>query len=80
MSGKSLKRFEREFRVTRMLRHRISREYFKNGGWTPNPEEASSFADVLEAARTCNQYGLTNVEIALRCQSAKADVFCTPIR
>ncbi len=66
--------------IKRLLRHRSSRQYYKDGGWTQNPEEAKSFADVVEVAQTCAQQGLSDVELALRYGSSKSDVFCTPIR
>lgn len=66
--------------IKRMLRHRDSRQYFKDGGWTADPQEASSFKDVVEVAETCARYNLDNVELALRYDSAACDVFCTPIR
>jgi hypothetical protein len=71
VQGKPIKRF---------LRHRESREYFKDGGWTSNPEEADSFSDVVEVARTCARYGLNDVELALRYDAGACDLFCTPIR
>jgi hypothetical protein len=66
--------------IKRLLRHRASREYFKDGGWTSDPQEADSFSDVVEVAQTCARYGLKDVELALRYPSAAHDVFCTPIR
>ena len=66
--------------MKRFLRRRASREYFKNGGWTNNPEEADTFCDVVEAAQTCARYGLSDVELALRCDARASDVFCTPLR
>jgi hypothetical protein len=66
--------------VNRVLRHRASREYFRDGNWTSNPEEASTFSDALEAARVCVRHRLENVELALRFPSGASDVFCTPIR
>jgi len=66
--------------IKRFLRHRASREYFKNGQWTSNPAEASSFSDVIEIAETCARYDLNDVEMALRFESSSSDVFCTPIR
>jgi hypothetical protein len=65
--------------IKRVLRHRHSREYFKDGGWTNNPDEADSFSDVVEAAQTCARYRLNGVELALRFETG-CDVFCTPIR
>ena len=63
-----------------MLRHRDSQEYFKDGGWTHDPEEADSFSDVVEAVETCVRYGLNDVDLALRLNSNASDFFCTSIR
>ena len=79
MSAKVLQSIE-DLTIKRVLRHRSSREYFKNGGWTSDPGEADSFADVVEVAQTCARYGLSDVELALRYGSAVEDLFCTPIR
>jgi hypothetical protein len=66
--------------IKRFLRHKASGEYFKEGGWTANPADASKFNDALEAAEACARYGLNDVELAIRYESAPADVFCTSIR
>ena len=66
--------------IKRVLRHKRSQEYFKDGGWTDNPNEADCFSDAVEVAETCARYGLSDVELALRFESAGCDVFCTSIR
>ena len=81
MSAKDLNGSIIDSNMKRFLRRRASREYFKNGGWTSNPEEADNFSDVVEAAQTCARYGLSDVELAIRFdQRASDDVFCTPLR
>jgi len=80
MSAKVLNGFTQEQTVKRLLRHTGSQEYFKDGGWTDNPDEAESFSDVVEAAEACARYGLTGVELAVRLDAQASDVFCTPIR
>ena len=80
MSAKRVENGTEQTRLKRVLRHKASREYFKDGGWTNNPEEAMTFNDVVEVAETCSRYGLNDVEIALRVHSQAADVFCTTIR
>ena len=80
MSAKVLNGFTREQTVKRFLRHKESQQYFKHGGWTHDPEEADTFDDVVEATEACAQYGLTEVELALRLDAQSCDVFCTPIR
>lgn len=71
---------EQQQTIKRVLRHKDSREYFKDGGWTSNPSEASCFSDVVEAAEICTRYHLSDVELALRFESGACDVFCTPIK
>jgi hypothetical protein len=66
--------------IKRVLRHRGSAAYFKDGGWTPDPEEAHSFSDIVEAAETCARYGLSDVELALRYEAAAVDLFCVSLR
>ena len=80
MSAKVLNVFTREQTVKRFLRHKESQQYFKDGGWTHDPEEADTFDDVVEAAETCARHGLTEVELALRLDAQASDVFCTSIR
>ncbi len=80
MPAKTLNQTIQDKPIKRFLRHRASREYFKDGNWTSNPDEASSFSDVVEVAETCARYGLSDVELALRFDSGVCDVFCTPIR
>jgi len=80
MPAKRIKNVMNQTTIKRVLRHKGSREYFKDGGWTNNPEEANSFNDVVEVAETCARYGLNDVELALRVHSQAADVFCTTIR
>jgi hypothetical protein len=66
--------------IKRLLRRKHSDEYFQEGGWTKNPNQATSFGDVVEVAEVCARYGLTNVEMALRFEMAAEDVFSTTIR
>jgi hypothetical protein len=81
MSAKNLNPCNTDSNMKRFLRRRTSREYFKRGGWTSNPLEADNFTDVVEAARTCARYGLSDVELALKLDpQAHEDIFCTPLR
>lgn len=63
--------------VKRLLRRRSTRQYFKEDGWTENPEEARCFSDVVEVAETCARLRLRDVELALRMDSRGSDLFCT---
>ena len=80
MSAKTIQGAVRDKPVKRVLRHRTSATYFKDGGWTRNPEEAHSFSDVVEAAETCARYGLSDVELALRYDATSTDLFCVSLR
>ena len=80
MSAKALNGQDAGTSMKRLLRRRSSREYFKAGSWTINPEEADSFTDIVEAAETCVRYGLSDVELALRHKPKASDVFCTQLR
>lgn len=80
MAAKILNTLTGEQTCKRLLRQRGSDEYFKDGGWTNNPDEADSFCDVVEAAETCARHGLTDVELAVRLDAHASDVFCTPLR
>jgi hypothetical protein len=80
MSAKLLSECAEEKVIKRVLRRSGSRDYFKDGGWTDNPQEANSFSDAVEVAEICARYGLKDVELALRFDAGAGDVFCTAIR
>ena len=65
--------------VKRLLRRNGSSEFFKEDGWTNNPDEAKTYCDVLEAADACARHRLSNMELALRIEPRACDLFCTPI-
>ena len=67
-------------KIKRVLRHKNSKEYFKDGGWTSTPKDANGFSDVVEVVQICTRYGLNDVELALQFESSDCDVFCTSIR
>ena len=66
--------------VIRVIRRINTQEYFASDGWTSNPEEALTFSGALEAAQTAVEYGLTDVEVALRLAGAESDLFCSALR
>ena len=66
--------------LRRLLRHRPTHTYFKDGGWTANAEEAHNCSDILEAAQICARHGLSEVDLILRIEGATSDVFSTPLR
>jgi hypothetical protein len=67
------------YSVKRFVRHTITRQYFKAGGWTEFAKEATVFADSLEAAHACARHGLMDVELALL-GAAGFDLFSMPLR
>ncbi len=66
--------------VRRLLRHRRSQEYFTGTGWTRQIDQARTYADCLEAARTCADCGLSEVELVLRVKDGTADLYSTELR
>ena len=79
MASKSKSNSIHQERAKRILRHRSSNEYFKEGAWTDNPEEATNFEDIVEAAETCSRFGLQNVELAVRLSAHASDMFATAL-
>jgi hypothetical protein len=67
-------------KIKRLLRHRVTGEYFKNDGWTSNLGEATSFTTVVEVAEVCAKRGLMDVELMLCADGSGAELFCTTIR
>jgi len=67
-------------RVARLLRSRSTQRYFNIQGWTEDPGEATSFSDLIEAAQACNQYGLIDVELAVRLRADSCDIFTTTLQ
>ncbi|HZR19253.1 MAG TPA: hypothetical protein VFE51_18340 [Verrucomicrobiae bacterium] len=49
----------------RVLRHRRSRTYFKDGAWTADIDEATEFPNVREIAETCVRHQLREVDLVL---------------
>jgi hypothetical protein len=66
--------------AARLLRHRETRRYFRDEGWTESPDEAKVFFDVVEAAETCVEHGLKDVELTVRVRAESCDLFCTEFR
>ncbi len=66
--------------VKRLLRRCATQEYFKEDGWTRNPDEARQFSDAVEAAEVCARHRLSGVELILHYGGPAAEVFCTPMR
>jgi hypothetical protein len=78
--AEALKQPARQKFINRMIRCRRTFRYFKNGDWTEDPVQASTFSDQIEVVRTCVRYGLNNIGLVLRVPGGETDLFCTPIR
>ena len=52
--------------MRRIIRSLKSRQYFRNGRWTPDPSLANHFSDTGEVIQTCMKYHLRNVELILQ--------------
>ena len=66
--------------IQRLLRHKNSLEYVSWNGWTKNVEEARTFQDSLEAARTCAENALWEVEMVLRVKGGDKDLYRAKLR
>jgi hypothetical protein len=53
----------------RVLRHRRSRAYFKEGAWTADIDEATEFPNVRRIAETCVAHQLRGVDLVLSSES-----------
>ena len=69
-----------EKHVIRLLRSRITQQYFNHDGWTKDPELATCFSNPLEAVEVCMKEGLLDVELALRMPGGTCDVYTTTVR
>lgn len=50
----------------RLIRHRKTGTFFKEGGWTADLDEAQAFSSVLDAVNMGRQIGPDDVELVLR--------------
>lgn len=55
--------------TARLVRHRRSRAYFKDGRWTEKAESATNFGDIQDVVEACLRYQLTDVELVMRFES-----------
>ncbi len=66
--------------IKRLVRHRLTRRYLTEHGWTDSPDNAKVFSDALDAAQACARRGLLDVELALLVGPGTCDLFSTPLR
>jgi len=58
----------------RVLRHRQSRRYFRDGQWTENLEEASEFRNIREVVETCVRNELREVDLILHFDGVSIEI------
>ena len=66
--------------VIRLLRCCDTRRYFKDGEWTEDPRDATSFAAETDAVRACVVNNLRNVELVLSTPGTYFDFLTARIR
>ncbi len=66
--------------ILRLIRCGKTRRYFKDGSWTEDSHQATTFTDEMDAVRACIENGLNNVELVLRAPGTGNEIFATPIR
>jgi hypothetical protein len=52
-------------RTSKVLRHRRSRAYFKEGAWTNDIDEATEFPNARQVAEACVRHQLREVDLVL---------------
>ena len=67
-------RFPFNFTAKRLLRHRNSQRYFRDGQWTENPQEATDFRNIREAVETCVRNELREVDLILRFDGTSIEI------
>ena len=65
--------------VRRLLRRKNTEQYATGSDWTNDPNGATVFTDVLEAAEECTRRNLHDVELTLRVNAHACDFFCTTL-
>jgi len=58
----------------RVLRHRRSRAYFKEGTWTRDINQATEFPSAREVAETCLRHHLSNVDLILSSEAGLREI------
>jgi len=66
--------------VRRIIQNVRSREYFRSGQWTADPEQAQQFSDSGKVIDTCLKYHLREVELVLQLEGEPAGAFETRVR
>ena len=58
----------------RLLRHRLSRKYLRDGGWTPDVNKATDFQNIRQVVETCLEQQLEEVELVLRFDGTSLEI------
>ena len=69
-----------EVQVIRVLRCQKTRRFFSPEGWSEDAERAETFADQIAAVDACLAHQLADVEMVIRVEGSRTDLFCTPLR
>ncbi len=65
----------------RVIRCRDTGRYWRpDGSWADGIAQAATFHDAVEAARTCVDHDLHNVELVLCQRESKAEFIAVPMR
>jgi len=60
--------------MMRVIRNRETGRFFKDGDWTDEMDDATSFTSIIEVGRVCARYKLTGVELLLRYPKRDFDI------
>lgn len=66
--------------MRRLVRSTITREYYSEGHWTSQPDQAQHFHDAGHAIETCLKHHLTDVELVLQVAAEPQEAFDTRVR
>ena len=58
----------------RVVRHRVSRRYLRDGGWTKDVNQARDFHTIREVVETCVEKELREVELVLYLDGAFVEI------
>jgi hypothetical protein len=56
------------------LRHRLSRKYLRDGGWTKDADKARDFQNIREVVETCLEQQLEEVDLVLRFDGTSLEI------
>src|SRR5438874_1192519 len=51
--------------IKRQIRNSRTGQFFKNGNWIANADDATNLVSISDAVRACSRYGLKETELVL---------------